>query len=206
MDFFFLTNIFFLIYYFIYLFLAVAGLSLLGRLFSNCGEQRLPFSCGAQASHCSDFYCCRAHILGHTGSVVGVAALGLNCPVACGIAPDQGLDPCPLLWQVDSSPLSHQGSPDWQILKKQKNKGIVDLNEIIVKAEEWSWSGKRWSEKTWHSVRVGAMWVMSKSWQRTKVPEVSWWQRALVWGRHETGNLGCWVDLPPGHCLRESRT
>ena len=36
---------------------------------------------------------------------------GLSCPEAYGIFPDQGLNPCPLHWQVDSSPLDHQGSP-----------------------------------------------------------------------------------------------
>ena len=27
---------------------------------------------------------------------------GLSCPMACEIFPDQGSNPCPLLWQVDS--------------------------------------------------------------------------------------------------------
>ena len=36
---------------------------------------------------------------------------GLSCSEACGIFPDQGLNPCPLLWQVDFYPLCHQGSP-----------------------------------------------------------------------------------------------
>ena len=34
-----------------------------------------------------------------------------RCSVACGIFPDQGLNPCPLHWQADSQPLRHQGSP-----------------------------------------------------------------------------------------------
>ena len=38
-------------------------------------------------------------------------ACGLSCSVACGIFPDQGSNPCFLHWQVDSLPLSHQGSP-----------------------------------------------------------------------------------------------
>ena len=38
------------------------------------------------------------------------------CPAACGILPDQGLNPCPLHWQADSQPLHHQGSPDVYIL------------------------------------------------------------------------------------------
>ena len=37
--------------------------------------------------------------------------LGLSCPKARGIFPDQGSNPCLLHWQVDSVPLSHQGSP-----------------------------------------------------------------------------------------------
>ena len=43
-----------------------------------------------------------------TGSAV---VHGLRCSTACGIFPDQGLNPCLLHWQVDSLPLSHQGSP-----------------------------------------------------------------------------------------------
>ena len=31
-----------------------------------------------------------------------VAACGLSCSPACGIFPDQGLNPCPLCWQADS--------------------------------------------------------------------------------------------------------
>ena len=31
--------------------------------------------------------------------------------LACGILPDQGSNPCPLHWQVDSQPLRHKGSP-----------------------------------------------------------------------------------------------
>ena len=34
-----------------------------------------------------------------------------SCSTACGIFPDQGLNPCPLHWQADSQTLCHQGSP-----------------------------------------------------------------------------------------------
>ena len=44
-----------------------------------------------------------------TGSVV--VAHGFSCSVACGVMPDQGSNLCPLCWKVDSSHLSHQGSP-----------------------------------------------------------------------------------------------
>ena len=36
---------------------------------------------------------------------------GLSCSVACRIFPDQGLNLCLLYRQADSSPVSHQGSP-----------------------------------------------------------------------------------------------
>ena len=44
-----------------------------------------------------------------TSSVV--VAHGLSCSMACGIFPDQGLNPCLLHWQGNSLPLSPQGSP-----------------------------------------------------------------------------------------------
>ena len=49
-----------------------------------------------------------------TGSIV--VAHWLSCSTACGIVPDQGSNPCLLHWQVDSLPLSHQGSPEIHIL------------------------------------------------------------------------------------------
>ena len=39
-----------------------------------------------------------------------VAVCRLSSPMACGIFPDQGLNPCPLHWQADSHPLYHQES------------------------------------------------------------------------------------------------
>ena len=69
-------------------------------------------SCGAWASHCCGFSCCRAQALGVRASVVvarGLQSAGsvvvvhrLSCSAACGIFPDQGLNLCPLHWQVDS--------------------------------------------------------------------------------------------------------
>ena len=38
-------------------------------------------------------------------------AHGPSCSAACGIFPDQGSNPYPLHWQVDSQPLCYQGSP-----------------------------------------------------------------------------------------------
>ena len=43
------------------------------------------------------------------GSIVVVH--GLSCSMACGSFPEQGSNLCLLHWQVDSLPLSQQGSP-----------------------------------------------------------------------------------------------
>ena len=40
---------------------------------------------------------------------------GLSCSAACGIFPNYGSNLCPLHWQADSYPLSHQGSPGMSI-------------------------------------------------------------------------------------------
>ena len=40
-----------------------------------CGEQGLPSICGAQASHCGGFPCCRARALGKQASVTVVHGL-----------------------------------------------------------------------------------------------------------------------------------
>ena len=42
---------------------------------------------------------------------------GLSCPAACGILPDQGLNPCSLHWQAESQPLDHQGGPCGALLE-----------------------------------------------------------------------------------------
>ena len=52
-------------------------------------------------------------VVAHRLQSMGLLAVvpGLSCSTACGICLDQGLNPCPLHWQVDFYPLHHQGSP-----------------------------------------------------------------------------------------------
>ena len=58
------------------------------------------FLAAALHRHYGGFSCCRAQVLEHTGfSAYGV---GTQIPTACGIFPNQELNPCPLHWQVDS--------------------------------------------------------------------------------------------------------
>ena len=55
-------------------------------------------------------------------------APGPSGPAACGIFPDQGLNPCLLHWQVESLPLSHQGSPFISISKRQILREVLEVS------------------------------------------------------------------------------
>ena len=94
-------------YLFIYLwlcwvFVSVRGLSLVVA------------SGGHSSSRCAGLSLSWPLLLRNTGSRRAgsvIVAHGPSCSAACGIFPDQGLNPCPLHWQADSQPLRHQGSP-----------------------------------------------------------------------------------------------
>ena len=85
-----------------WVFVSVRGLSLVAA------------SGGHSSSRCAGLSLSRPLLLRSTGSrragSVNVAH-GPSCSAACGIFPEQGSNPCPLHWQADSQPLSHQGSP-----------------------------------------------------------------------------------------------
>ena len=69
---------------------------------------------GHSSSRCAGLSLSRPLLLCSTGSRCAgsvIVAHGPSCSAACGIFPDQGSNPCPLHWQADSQPLSHQGSP-----------------------------------------------------------------------------------------------
>ena len=95
------------IYLFIYLwlcwvFVSVRGLSLVVA------------SGGHTSSRYTGLSLSRPLLLRSTGSRCAgsvIVAHGPSCSAACGIFPDQGLNPCRLHWQADSQPLRHQGSP-----------------------------------------------------------------------------------------------
>ena len=97
-------NKFIYLFYFwlCWVFVSVRGLSLVAS------------SGGHSSSRCAGLSLSRPLLLRSTssrraGSVV--VARGPSCSTACGIFPDQGLNPCPLHWQAASQPLRHQGSP-----------------------------------------------------------------------------------------------
>ena len=70
---------------------------------------------GHSSSRSTGLSLSRPLLLRSTGSVI--VAHGPSCSAACGIFPDQGLNPCPLHWQADSQPLRHQGSPYCWVLR-----------------------------------------------------------------------------------------
>ena len=77
---------------------------------------------GHSSSRCAGLSLSRPLLLRSTGSRRAgsvIVAQGPSCSAACGIFPDQGSNPCPLLWQADSQPLRHQGSP-WTLLVQDK--------------------------------------------------------------------------------------
>ena len=60
-----------LINYLINLFLSALGLCCCARAFSSCGDGGATLCCGARASHCSGFSCCRAWAVGRRLSSCG---------------------------------------------------------------------------------------------------------------------------------------
>ena len=79
----------------------------------------------------------------------GVAACRLSCSATCGIILDQGSNPCLLHSQVDSLPLSHQGSPQnnvWQLVRQMKERKKEKKKEPAM---SWWWTG-----------RPGVLWFM----------------------------------------------
>ena len=88
--------------------MAVLGLRFCARAFSSCGK-RGPLFIAMRGPLTIAVSLVAKHRLRRAGSVI--VAHGLSRSAACGILPDQGSNPCPLHWQADSQPLSHQGSP-----------------------------------------------------------------------------------------------
>ena len=105
---FFFFNFYLFIYLFIYFWLCWVFIFYV-RASSSCSKR------GHSSSWCTGLSLSRPLLWRSTssrraGSVA--VAHGPSCSAACGIFPDQGLNPCPLHWQADFQPLRHQGSPE----------------------------------------------------------------------------------------------
>ena len=100
-------------------FMAVLGACCCVWVFSSCGGKGLLPSCSARAPHCPGFSCWGAQVPGWWASAAVAPGLRatvhqLSYPTAWGIFLDLGSNPCPLHWQVDSSP---SGKPFLSLLK-----------------------------------------------------------------------------------------
>ena len=56
----------------------------------------------------------------------------LSCSKACGIFLDQGSNPCPLHWQVDSLPVSRQGTLPQRTFKNQVSEAGCRVCDQLV--------------------------------------------------------------------------
>ena len=61
----------------------------------------------------------------------------ISCSTACGISPDQELNPCLLHWLADSPPLSHQGSLEGCF----HHRDHFDLTIVLILGSLWLKSG-----------------------------------------------------------------
>ena len=96
-----------------------------------CGLRRVCAAVRALAGSCGQGICFVAlsGLLSlwssrHRG--LAVMAHGLSCPMVCGIFPNQGLNLCPLHWQVDSHLLRHSCSPRLTLFLK----GVFIQNKL----------------------------------------------------------------------------
>ena len=79
----------------------------------------------------------------------------LSCSQACGIFPDQGLSWCPLLWQTDSQPQDHQGSPAHSYLDDGNLIEQVTRWSLPLSAVHSTWQFPHPSYKAWTTQRDG---------------------------------------------------
>ena len=86
-----------------------AGWLLLHRLFSSCVTWGYSLLSAHGLLIAVASFVAEHGFSGTQASIV--VAHGLSCSMACGIFPDQGLNPFLLHWQVDSLPLSDLESP-----------------------------------------------------------------------------------------------
>ena len=86
-----------------YLFMVVLGFQCWAPAFFQLQRAGAALHCGVGSS--LQWF----PLLQSVGSLI--VAHRLSCCMACGIFPDQGSNPRPLPWQVNSYPLHHQGSP-----------------------------------------------------------------------------------------------
>ena len=105
-----------------------------GSSFLCEGFSLVAASGGHSSSRCAGLSLSWPLLLRSTGSRRAgsvVVAHGPSRSAACGIFPDQGLNPRPLHWQADSQPLCHQGSPTLLLLKPHHHLTAIKYCPIV---------------------------------------------------------------------------
>ena len=90
--------------------MTVLGLRFCARAFSSCGKWGPLF-----ITVCGPLTIAASFVAEHRLQTRRLSNCGSRAQLLRGIFPDQGSNPCPLHWQADSQPLSHQGSPIYTI-------------------------------------------------------------------------------------------
>ena len=138
---------------------------------------------GHSSSRCAGLSLSWRLLLRSTGSrCTGPVAVAHrpSCTAACGIFPDQGLNPCPLHWQADSQPLHHQGSPQVYVLKerflilKEKKKEGIPGGPVV---------------RAWHFHCQGPGSIPGPG---TKIPQATWPGKKK---KHRTSLVAQWLRL-----------
>ena len=85
-----------------------------------------------------------------TGSIA--VAHGLSCSLACGIFLDQGLNLCLLRWQVDSLPLSHQGSPCFFLFRCGYFIPVLLGFQVVISIYSTGVLSSLWHRISWYGI------------------------------------------------------
>ena len=129
---------------YIYIYIYIFYLRLCWVFVSVRGLSPVAASGGHSSSRCAGLSLSWSLLLWSRGSRCAgsvIVAYGPSCSATCGIFPDQGSNPCPLHWQADSQPLSHQGSPKYFFcLIHSSPSGIPNtllLDHLLLSQNSW---------------------------------------------------------------------
>ena len=131
--------------------MAALGLCCCVQAFSSCGEQGLLLFVSVYELLIRWLLLLQITGSRHVDSEA-VAPL-LTCSVPCGIFLDQGLNPCPLHWQADSSTVPPRKSNKLLFLntKYQRERGSTSFQRgrgrLHIKDQEWSFQTDGWVAK-----------------------------------------------------------
>ena len=92
---------------------------------------------------------------------------GLSCPMACGIFPDQGSNPCPLHWQVDSLATGPPGKPSGLSINLLQYAGASKGGSLDLSLPRAPKPGLQWAllqVYSWMLLLITRFWPSLISW------------------------------------------